>query len=92
VFDNLPDNPLKFHMVPSFAIFLGRIKSTSNFEKGVDMIVKYRDGGIPQQFRVYTAPVINDALKGIEDKKERDGLKEQSDYIKSKLPADKPRQ
>ena len=88
VFDNLPDN---FNVVPSFAIFLARVKNTANLEKGVDMIVKFRDA-IPQQFRLYTDPFINDALKGIEDKKDKEGLKEQSDYIKSKLPADKPKQ
>jgi pyridoxine/pyridoxamine 5'-phosphate oxidase len=31
-------------------------------------------------------------LKGIKEKKDASGLKEQADYIKSKLPADKPLQ
>ncbi len=50
------------------------------------MIVKFREE-IPQQFHVNSDPFINNILKGIADKKDAAGLKEQSDYIKSKLPA-----
>ena len=53
------------------------------------MIVKFRDT-IPQQFRGNTDPFINGALKGIKEKKDVAGLKEQAEYIKSKLPAEKP--
>ena len=60
------------------------------------MIVKFRDT-IPQQYRGNTDPFINSALKGIRERKDAAGLKEQADYIKSKLPdtklpADKPPQ
>ncbi len=89
-FDKLSTNK-KGSMFLGFAGFLGRVKNTANLEKGVDMIVKFRDI-VPQQFRGNSDPFINGVLKGIEDKKATDGLKEQSDYINSKLPADKPKQ
>jgi aminopeptidase N len=86
VFDNLPVNGSKFNMLPGFANFLGRVKNTANVEKGIDMIIKFRDA-IPQQFRGNTDPFINDALKAIAEKKDAAGMKDQSDYIKSKIPA-----
>ena len=89
-FDNLPVNNSKFDLVRGFANFLARVKNTENVKKGIDMIVKFREA-IPQQFRVNTDPFINDALKGVADKKQAAGLKEQGDYIRSKLPADKPK-
>ena len=91
VFESLPVGNAKFNMLPGFANFLGRVKNTTNLEKGVDMIVKFRDT-IPQQFRSNTDPYIDDALKGIKEKKEAAGLTEQAEYIKTKLPADKPKQ
>jgi aminopeptidase N len=89
VFENLPLGDTKFFMVNGFAGFLGRVKNTNNLEKGVDLIAKFRDT-IPQQFRGNTDPFINGALKGIKEKKDAAGLKEQAEYITTKLPADKP--
>ena len=89
IFHDLPLNR-KGNMLRPFANFLGRVKNTPNLEKGVDMIVEFRDT-IPAQLRKRTDPIINDIIKGIEDKKDAAGLKEQSDYIKSKIPADKPK-
>ena len=92
VFDKLPVNGgPKFTMLSFFSNFLSRVKNTGNLEKGVDMIVKFRES-VPQQFRRDIDPVFNDFLKGIAEKKLAAGLKEQSDYIKSKLPADTPKQ
>ena len=87
-FDAMPVSGRKFNMLPSFINFLGHVKNTGNLEKGIDMIVKFRDE-IPQQFRGNTDPFINGALKGLIEKKQAKGLKDQADYIKSKLPADK---
>ena len=85
-FDNLPVGNAKFNMMKSFAAFLSRVKNTDNLKKGVDMIVSFRDT-IPQAFRSNTDPFINDTLNGIAEKKQAAGLKEQSDYVRSKLPA-----
>ncbi len=46
-------------------------------------------GDIPQQYHSFTDPEINGALKELMTKKQSDGLTEQADYIKSKLPAEK---
>ncbi len=90
VFDKL-DGSLKANMLSFFSNFLSRVKNADNLEKGVDMIVKFRES-IPQEFRSDIDPMFNDTLKGIAEKKQAAGLKEQSNYIKSKLPADKPKQ
>ena len=87
-FDVMPVNGRKFNMLTSFINFLGHVKNKSNLEKGVDMIVTFRDE-IPQQFRGNTDPFINGELKGLVEKKLAKGLTDQADYIKSKLPADK---
>ena len=89
VFESLPVGNAKFNMVPSFCNFLGRVKNTDNLEKGVDMIVKFRDA-IPKQYRGNTDPFINEELKKLLAKKQAKGLTEQAEYIKPKLPADKP--
>jgi aminopeptidase N len=84
-FDNLPVNG-KFTMVNPFASFLVRVQNTNNLKKGVDMIVKYRDE-LSGQFGGVNNDYLNNLLKMIRDKKDAAGLKEQSDYIKSKLPS-----
>ncbi len=87
-FDELPLDNTKFNMMTSFSNFLARVKNTGNFEKGLDMLVKTREA-VPQQFRAESDPFINDLLKGIADKKHAAGLKEQEDYVRSKIPAEK---
>jgi aminopeptidase N len=55
-------------------------------KRGVDDIVSFRDA-IPEAFRGQTDPFINGVLlKGLVTKKTQAGLKDQADYIKSKLP------
>jgi aminopeptidase N len=88
-FDNLPVENEKFNLLPAFAKFLGRVKNTGNFEKGIEMIVKFREA-IPKQFRGNTDPFINGELKKVQEKKETEGLKEQADFIKSKFQTEKP--
>ncbi len=87
-FDELPLNNTKFNMLTGFSNFLARVKNTSNFEKGLDMLVKTREA-VPQQFRANSDPFINGLLKGIADKKQSAGLKEQEDYVRSKITAEK---
>lgn len=92
VFDKLPiDGGPKFNMLSFFSNFLSRVKNTANLKKGVDMIVKFRES-VPQEYRKDTDSIFNDLLKVIAEKKQAAGLKEQSDFIQSKLPADKLKQ
>ncbi|HSZ87408.1 MAG TPA: hypothetical protein VK787_15350, partial [Puia sp.] len=77
----------QFFTIKPFAHFLGNVKSTDKVKKGVDLLVKIR-GDIPQQYHSFTDPEINGALKELMQKKQGASLMDQSDYIKSKLPAD----
>ncbi|MEP6750363.1 MAG: M1 family metallopeptidase [Bacteroidota bacterium] len=79
-----------FSLLPAFANFLVRVKNTTTFKKGVDAIVNFRDTQA-EQFKFFTDPLINNTLKETADKEIANGFKGQSDYILSKLPADKPK-
>ncbi|MES2006137.1 MAG: M1 family metallopeptidase [Bacteroidota bacterium] len=88
-FDKMPLTQSKFNALMSFAEFLNKVTNIENFKKGVDLIAQFRDE-LPQQVRVQTDPVINGmVLKGLADKKEAAGAKEMTEYIKSKIPANK---
>ncbi len=89
VFDAMPLGGAKVSMMPAFANFLGRVSNTNNFEKGVDIIIDFREQ-IPQQFRAQADVFFNNELKKLQEKKLAKGLTEQADYVKSKLPEDKP--
>jgi len=68
---------------------LAKIKNTDKLKKGVDQIVQFREA-IPNAYRNQTDTFINNfLLKGLATKKEAAGLKEQADYINSKIPAKK---
>jgi aminopeptidase N len=89
-FESLPMGNIKFDMVGILTKFLGKVKNTGNFEKGVNMIVHFRED-VPKQYRGTTDPVVNGQLKSLLAKKQAQGLTEQADYIKSKLISDKPK-
>ena len=85
-FDNLPFGNEKFTVLQPFANFLKRVNNSTNFMKGIDMIVSFRDT-IPEQYRQMTNPYFNGMiLNGIASSKQSKGMKDQADYVKSKLP------
>ena len=85
-FDKMGFSQSKFEFLQPYAEVLGKVQSTDKLKRGIDQIVKFRDA-IPQAYRAQTDPYINNIiLKGIADKKESEGLTEQFNYIKSKLP------
>ncbi len=95
-FAKLPLGQEKFEMLGTMSTYLSAIKNTEKVKQGVDEIVKFRNA-VPEGFRNQTDPYINGMiLKGIlvskTDALKADannaGLKEQVDYIKSKLPED----
>jgi hypothetical protein len=90
VFESLHMGETKFDMVGTITKFLRKVKNASNFEKGVNMIVQFRDD-VPKKYRGTTDPIINGQLSELLAKKQAQGLTQQADFIKSKLPADKPR-
>jgi aminopeptidase N len=84
----------RFNAVGGLATYLGAIKNTDKFKKGVDEIVSFRDN-LPASIRSQTDPYLNgQILKGIMMEKDaavkaspNDAvLKTQFEYIKSKLP------
>jgi aminopeptidase N len=87
-FEKMPLSQAKFELVQSIAKFLAKSKNTDIVKKGVDKIADFRDN-IPGSFRDQTDPFFNNIiLKGLAKKKTEAGLKEQADYILSKLPAE----
>jgi aminopeptidase N len=84
-FTDLPFGNEKFMVLQPFANFLKRVKDPANFIKGVDMIVSFRDT-IPQQYRKMMNPYFNGMiLSGIASSKQSKGMKEQAEYVRSKL-------
>jgi aminopeptidase N len=89
IFDDMPLSTAKFDKLQPFASFLVKVKDPVKFKAGVDMIVNFRDA-IPASFRAQTDPFINGSvLKGLVDKKEKNGEKELADYVKGKLAGQK---
>jgi aminopeptidase N len=85
-FEKMPLSQAKFQLLQSIGDFLGKTKNMDILKRGVDDIVTFRDA-IPESFKGQTDPFINGVLlKGLATKKNEAGLKEQADYIISKLP------
>lgn len=84
----------KFNLTQPLCDLIARTTNTEKVKRGVDQIVKFRDG-IPEQFGI--TPVINNFLKGIITKKEaakatledKAAVQEQIDYVKSKIEEEK---
>jgi len=91
VFNNMPFGMAKYNEIAAFSNFLSVVKNTKNFEKGVDLIVKFRED-VPKRFRGTTDPVINGELEELLEKKQAKGLHEQAEYIKSRIPGYNPQQ
>ena len=86
-FEKMPLSQAKFESLQSLVEFLIKAKNTGTVKRGIDDLAKFRDD-IPESFKDQTSPVINMMLKNILKKKEEAGLKDQADYIRTKLPAD----
>jgi aminopeptidase N len=89
-FEKMPLSQAKFNILQSIGDFIGKSKNMDIVKRGTDAIVSFRDA-IPEAFRGQTDPFINGMLlKGLVTRKIEAGLKDQAEYIKSKLPeADK---
>ncbi len=89
-FRKMPLSQNKFNLLQSISSFVSKSNKDDIVKKGIDAIVGFRDE-IPEAFQSQINPYINGVLlKGIATKKIKEGLTEQAEYIKSKLPeADK---
>jgi aminopeptidase N len=82
----LPISQTKFRATVSFAGYLGKVKNPDKVKRGVDLIVTFRES-IPQAFRYQTdGPINGMILNGLAVRKDAAGLKDQGDYIRSKVP------
>ncbi|HLX92347.1 MAG TPA: HEAT repeat domain-containing protein, partial [Puia sp.] len=88
-FSKMPLNQTKFNFLQSFSNLLAKVNNSDKVKRGVDEIVKFRDE-IPSQARTNTDPYINNnILKNLANKKDQAGLKDQADYIRSKMTDEK---
>jgi aminopeptidase N len=85
-FQKMPELSLeKVETFPQFAALTLKMENTDQFKKAIDAIVKYRDG-LPATEKADISKLINDNfLKPIGDRKEAAGLKDQAEYVRSKI-------
>jgi len=88
-FDKLPMSQKKMDNLPYFAAMLLRIENTDQLKKGIDAIVKFRDAVTGDQKEEISNLINDKMLKIIAERKDAAGLKDQANYIKSKLPDSK---
>jgi aminopeptidase N len=85
-YDKMPMSQEKFDEFPEFAAMLLKVQDTEQFRKGVDALVRFREG-IPAGQKLELSKLLNDNfLKPIGQRKQAAGMKEQADYILSKVP------
>jgi aminopeptidase N len=85
-YDKMPMSQEKFDEFPEFAAILLKVQDTEQFKRGVDALVRFRDA-IPASQKDELSKLLNDNfLKPIGQRKEAAGMKEQADYILSKIP------
>lgn len=89
-YSNMALSQEKFNLTQPICDLIAKTNDTEKVKRGVDAIVKFRDG-IPEQYGI--TPVINNFLNGIIRKKEaakatlenKTAIQEQIDYIKGKV-------
>lgn len=87
-FEAMPLGQAKFNMLNEIFEFMQNTSSNELFKRAVDDILKL-EKEIPEGFRAQIMEQLNNALKQIQNEKAAGGLKEQADYIDSKLPKPK---
>ncbi|MCW3115973.1 MAG: family peptidase, partial [Chitinophagaceae bacterium] len=87
-FEKMPFSQAKIDAVQSLAVFIAKAKNTDIVKRGVDAMVSFRDAS-PQNFQEDANQLINEIIfKAIAKRKNAEGLKEQANYILSKIPAE----
>ncbi|MEJ0102201.1 MAG: M1 family metallopeptidase [Bacteroidota bacterium] len=87
-FEKMPFSQEKIDAVQSLAVFVAKAKNTDIVKRGVDAIAAFREAS-PASFKEDADKLVNEYIfKTIAKRKNAEGLKEQADYILSKIPAD----
>ena len=84
-FEALPFGQSKFQALEGVFDLMESTNSLDLLKRGVDAIMKLEQD-IPEAFRDQVNPQLNGALREMAKAKAANGLKDQSDYIESKLP------
>jgi len=87
-FEKTPMGQAKFNMINDVFDFMLNTASNDFFKRAVDAILQL-EKDIPEAFREQATEQLNNALRQIQKEKAAAGLKEQADYIETKLPAPK---
>ncbi|MFN8211023.1 MAG: M1 family metallopeptidase [Bacteroidales bacterium] len=88
-FVSLPFGGNKFNILQPFANYLKKVKDDTKFRKGIDYIADFRDS-IPEQYMDQIRPYLNGMiLNSIAAAKDAAGMKDQADYVKSKIASKK---
>jgi aminopeptidase N len=87
-FEAMPLGQTKFNMLNDIFDFMENTSSNELFKRAVDNILKL-EKDIPEGFREQITEQLNNALRQVQNEKAAAGLKEQADYIESKLPKPK---
>jgi aminopeptidase N len=87
-FEAMPLGQPKFSKLNDIFDFMSSTSSNELFKRAVDDILKL-ENDLPEAFRAQATEQLNNALRQLQKEKADAGLKEQADYIDSKLPKPK---
>jgi len=87
-FANMPFGQSKFQALEGLFEFLEATTSLDDLKRGVDALMVF-EGQLPEALRDQVIPALNNGLRELQKEKAANGLKDQADYIDSKLPKDK---
>ena len=87
-FEATPMGQQKFNMINDVFELMSNTTSNEIFKRAVDDILQLQKD-IPEAFRDQATEQLNNALREIQKDKAANGLKEQADYVESKLPKPK---
>jgi aminopeptidase N len=81
-FEDAPLSPEKLQLTGAYAEYIGKLKDQQKVKAGVDKIIKFKNS-VPEPYRVYTDPSINQALDKLSKEKNVSGDTDLSNYIDS---------
>ncbi|HEX2606227.1 MAG TPA: M1 family aminopeptidase, partial [Flavisolibacter sp.] len=83
-FEDMPLGQPKFEAIQPLVQFLGGVKNTATFKRGVDDIYAFIKE-VPENFRDQVVGFVENMLTPVVKEKTEEGLKEQADYLQSKM-------